>query len=128
VVKADFEPAHRELYLMQRKKEKMGKNLAKTTGWIHRTALKNEGVHMMKGVTYKSASKDGMVIEVDGKEQKLDVDTIVVCAGQNPMRELADGFKSKTGRAVHLIGGAFEAKELDAKHAIKMGSELGAKI
>jgi 2,4-dienoyl-CoA reductase (NADPH2) len=128
VVKADFEPAHRELYLMQRKKEKMGKNLAKTTGWIHRMALKNEGVHMMNGVTYKSASKDGMVIEVDGKEQKLDVDTIVVCAGQNPMRELADSFKSKTGRAVHLIGGAFEAKELDAKHAIKMGSELGAKL
>ena len=126
VIKDHFEPAQRTLYLLQRKQEKLGKRLGKTTGWIHRTALAKEGVEMIGGVHYKRATSDGLMIEVDGKERLLEVDTIVICTGQTPMRALADELGNT--KSVHIIGGAFEAKELDAKAAIKMASEVAAKI
>ncbi len=126
LTKPQFEKAERTIYLLQRKPGKLGASLSKTTGWIHRTALKNHGVIMMGGVTYKRASKEGLLIEVEeGKEQLLQVDTIVICAGQNPVRSLLEQLKHKT---VHLIGGAHEAKEVDAKAAIRQGSVVAAKI
>ena len=119
----------RTIYLMQRKEGKLGSNLSKTTGWIHRAALKQEGVINIAGVTYKRVLDNGLVIEVDGKEQTLQVDSIIVCAGQNPVRDLFDQLKkAKKEDDVHLIGGAFEAKEIDAKAAIRQASILASKI
>jgi 2,4-dienoyl-CoA reductase (NADPH2) len=125
LTKPQFEKAARTIYLLQRKPGTLGANLSKTTGWIHRTALKNEGVVMMGGVTYKRASRDGLLIETEGKEQMLQVDSIVICAGQNPVRDLVEQLRHKT---VHMIGGAHEAKEVDAKAAIREGSVVASKI
>ncbi len=125
VTKPQPDKAQRTIYLLQRKTGKLGAGLSKTTGWIHRTALKNEGVIMIGGVTYKKATPEGLLIEVEGKEQMLNVDTIVICAGQNPVRDLMDRLAHKM---VHLVGGAHEAKELDAKAAIREGSVVASKI
>lgn len=126
------EPA-REVYLLQRKASKVGKNLGKTTGWIHRTSLKNRQVQMMPGVTYRKIDDQGLHITVtpkgaeQGEDRLLPVDTIILCAGQEPLRELQQGLES-AGLAVHLIGGADVAAELDAKRAIDQGSRLAAEI
>lgn len=126
------EPA-REVYLLQRKASKVGKNLGKTTGWIHRTSLKNRQVQMMPGVTYRKIDDQGLHITVtpkgaeQGEDRMLPVDTIILCAGQEPLRELQQGLES-AGLAVHLIGGADVAAELDAKRAIDQGSRLAAEI
>ncbi|HLV76987.1 MAG TPA: NADPH-dependent 2,4-dienoyl-CoA reductase [Marinobacter sp.] len=123
----------REVFLLQRKASKVGKNLGKTTGWIHRTSLKNRNVQMIPGVTYRKIDDEGLHITVTpkgaehGEDRLLAVDTIIVCAGQEPLRELQAGLEA-AGLPVHLIGGADVAAELDAKRAIDQGSRLAAEI
>jgi len=120
-------PSARDLYLLQRKKSKMGKDLGKTTGWIHRINLKKRQVTMINGVTYKRIDDDGLHIEVKGDEKILDVDHVVICTGQEPLRELQEKLV-ELGMPVHLIGGADVAAELDAKRAIDQGARLAAEI
>lgn len=126
------EPA-REVYLLQRKASKVGKNLGKTTGWIHRTSLKNRKVQMMPGVTYRKIDDEGLHVTItpkgteQGEDRVLPVDTIILCAGQEPQRELQSGLEA-AGLTVHLIGGSDVAAELDAKRAIDQGSRLAAGI
>ena len=120
---ADGRPPPREVWLLQRKAGKVGEGLAKTTGWIRRTLLKKRGVRMIPGVLYEKIDDAGLHISVDGMPQLLDVDTIVVCAGQEPRRELLDAVR-KSGVPVTLIGGADVATELDARRAIAQGTEV----
>jgi len=117
----------RQVYLLQRKPSKVGQGLGKTTGWIHRAALKMSGVAMMAGVTYRKIDDDGLHITVADADQVLDVDNVIICAGQEPMRELQDGLQA-VGLKVTLIGGADVAAELDAKRAIKQGIEVAAEL
>jgi 2,4-dienoyl-CoA reductase (NADPH2) len=127
-VKPQPQPAAREVYLLQRKKSKVGDGLGKTTGWIHRTGLKNKKVQMLNSVEYLKIDDAGLHIRVaDGQPQVLPVDTVIVCAGQDPLRELQQGLES-AGQRVHLIGGADVAAELDAKRAINQGSRLAAEL
>ncbi|MNT68116.1 2,4-dienoyl-CoA reductase [NADPH] [compost metagenome] len=113
---------------MQRKKSKVGDGLGKTTGWIHRTGLKNKRVQMLNSVEYLGIDDAGLHIRVaDGEPQVLAVDNVVICAGQEPLRELQDGLVA-AGQSVHLIGGADVAAELDAKRAINQGSRLAAEL
>ncbi len=115
--------AQRDVVLLQRKTSKVGAGLGKTTGWIHRTALKHKGVRMVSGVSYDQISDAGLHITVGGEAQVLDVDNVIVCAGQEPQRELFDALQAANIN-VQLIGGADVAAELDAKRAIKQGTEL----
>lgn len=118
----------RQVYLLQRKKSKVGNGLGKTTGWIHRAGLKNKQVQMISAVEYVKIDDAGLHIRVaEGATQVLPVDTIIVCAGQDPLRELQAELEA-AGRQVHLIGGADVAAELDAKRAINQGSRLAAEI
>ncbi|MBD8707078.1 NADPH-dependent 2,4-dienoyl-CoA reductase [Pseudomonas sp. CFBP 13711] len=117
----------RQVYLLQRKATKVGDGLGKTTGWIHRTGLKNKQVQMLNSVEYLKIDDAGLHIRIgaEGEEKLLPVDNVVICAGQDPLRELYDGLKA-AGQSVHLIGGADVATELDAKRAIDQGSRLAA--
>lgn len=118
----------RQVYLLQRKKTKVGDGLGKTTGWIHRTGLKNKQVQMLNSVEYLSVDDAGLHVRVaDGEPQLLAVDNIVICAGQDPLRDLQQGLLD-AGQSVHLIGGADVAAELDAKRAIDQGSRLAAQL
>ncbi|WP_329298107.1 NADPH-dependent 2,4-dienoyl-CoA reductase [Streptomyces sp. NBC_00659] len=117
----------RTVHLLQRKASKVGAGLGKTTGWIHRTELKHRGVTMVPGVQYDRIDDAGLHVTVDGHSQVLEVDTIVLCTGQEPRRDLYEALRA-TGRGVHLIGGADVAAELDAKRAIKQGTELAAAL
>jgi 2,4-dienoyl-CoA reductase (NADPH2) len=121
-ITAQPEPSPREVYLLQRKTTRVGKGLGKTTGWIHRAGLAMKGVRMMPGCDYSHIDDQGLHITVGDDPQILDVDTIIVCAGQDPLRELVDGLDLPH----HLIGGADEAGELDAKRAINQGTRLAA--
>lgn len=115
------------VYLLQRKKTKLGKGLGKTTGWVHRLALKHQQVQLLAGVDYQKIDDTGLHIMVDEKERCLAVDNVIICAGQLSSRALYDELKAQHP-AVHLIGGADVALELDAKRAIRQGSILGARI
>lgn len=117
----------RQVFLLQRKTTKVGDGLGKTTGWIHRTGLKNKQVQMLNSVEYLKIDDAGLHIRIgaDGEEKLLPVDNVVICAGQDPLRELYDGLQA-AGQSVHLIGGADVATELDAKRAIDQGSRLAA--
>ncbi|WP_156115052.1 NADPH-dependent 2,4-dienoyl-CoA reductase [Pseudomonas sp. ML96] len=127
-IKAEVHPAAREVFLLQRKKTKVGDGLGKTTGWIHRTGLKNKNVQMLNSVEYLKVDDAGLHIRIaEGEPQVLPVDTVIVCAGQDPLRELQDGLVA-AGQSVHLIGGADVAAELDAKRAINQGSRLAAEL
>ena len=117
----------RTVYLLQRKHDKVGAGLGLTTGWIHRADLVARGVQMLPGVTYDHIDDAGLHITVNGVADTLDVDTVVVCAGQLPHRDLYDELLSR-GVDAHLIGGASVATELDAKRAIREGTELAASI
>lgn len=117
----------RTIYLLQRKRSKPGEGLGKTTGWIHRTALRRRGVRMIAGVTYRRIDDAGLHISTEAGEQLLEVDNVVICAGQEPVRELKSPLEA-TGRHPHLIGGADLAVELDAKRAIDQGSRLAARL
>ncbi|MEM9602912.1 MAG: NADPH-dependent 2,4-dienoyl-CoA reductase [Pseudomonadota bacterium] len=119
----------RDITLLQRKQTAVGKGLGKTTGWIHRSNLKQHGVKMFAGVHYDRIDDDGLHITVNDEARLLEVDTVVVCAGQKPNRALADALAAELGSdRVHTIGGALEAGELDAKRAIKQGTELAAAL
>jgi 2,4-dienoyl-CoA reductase (NADPH2) len=117
----------RQIWLLQRKPGKPGKTLGKTTGWIHRLTLRHRGVQMIGGVTYERIDDNGLHIRVNDENQLLDVDHVVICAGQVSNRDLAGDFEAG-GRRCHVIGGAQKAAELDAKYAIREGSELAARI
>lgn len=126
-IKAQPPRSAREIWLLQRKPGKPGKTLGKTTGWIHRLSLKHRGVHMLGGVSYERIDDHGLHININGKEQLLEVDHVVICAGQVSNRDLAEVLKER-GLSPHVIGGAHKAAELDAKFAIREGSELAASI
>ncbi|KQX14877.1 NADPH-dependent 2,4-dienoyl-CoA reductase [Streptomyces sp. Root431] len=117
----------RQVHLLQRKTTKVGAGLGKTTGWIHRTELKHRGVAMVAGVSYERIDDEGLHVTIDGEAQLLPVDTIVLCAGQDPRRDLYEGLVA-AGRSPHLIGGADVAAELDAKRAIDQGTRLAAEL
>ena len=121
------EPPARRIWLLQRSPGKPGARLGKTTGWIHRATLKAKGVKMLGGVEYVGVDDEGFHIRVEGKEQVLDVDHVVICAGQEPRRELHDALRER-GVTARLIGGAHVAAELDAKRAIAEGSRLAASL
>ena len=123
-VSADPEPSPRQVYLLQRKISKVGSGLGKTTGWIHRAGLAMKGVRMMPGCDYKRIDDQGLHITVGEEIKVLDVDTVIICAGQDPLRELAEGLNAPH----HLIGGADVASELDAKRAINQGTRLAAAL
>ncbi|GHB60306.1 NADPH-dependent 2,4-dienoyl-CoA reductase [Psychrosphaera saromensis] len=118
---------NKTVYLMQRKDTKVGAGLGKTSGWVHRAELKRAGVKMINKVEYKSLSDKGLEVVIDGKQQYLDVDNVIVCAGQTSNSKLYDELK-ESGVTVHLIGGASIAAELDAKRAIRQGADLAAII
>jgi len=126
-VKAQPPAAAREIWLLQRKASKPGKSLGKTTGWIHRLSLRHLGVQMVSNVHYERIDDEGLHISINGKSQLLEVDHIVICAGQVSNRDLADELQAM-GAACHVIGGAHKAAELDAKFAIREGSELAAAL
>jgi len=134
VVRPVSTPAARQVTLLQRKPGKLGNNLGKTTGWIHRAALKMKNVEMLSGVNYERIVQQpgglGLFITYGEKRTDgtvLEVDTIVLCAGQEPLQELLKPLKA-AGINTHLIGGAQEAGELDAKRAIDQGTRLGARL
>ncbi len=127
LTKPEFEESPREIYLLQRKDTKVGKGLGKTTGFGHRASLTKRKVKMLNGCSYVKVTDKGLLISRKDKEQLLEVDNIIVCAGQVPFKELQDPLLA-AGINVHLIGGADVAAELDAKRAIKQGSELAARI
>jgi 2,4-dienoyl-CoA reductase (NADPH2) len=129
LVKGEPEASVRQIYLLQRKTTSLGKDLGKTSGWVHRAIVKNKGVEMLAGCSYEQIDDKGLLISQDGQQRLLEVDHIVICAGQEPLRELypADKAASKqSGPRYHLIGGANIAAELDAKRAIREGAELAA--
>ena len=122
-VEKHVEDSPREIYLLQRKQQKMGATLGKTTGWAHRINLKEKKVKMLVGVNYEKIDDGGLHIEVNGKKQLLAVDNVIVCAGQESLADLQQELL-KANVVTHLIGGAQEAKELDAKRAIAQGTKL----
>lgn len=126
-IKAHPHAPARQVFLLQRKATKVGDGLGKTTGWIHRTGLKNKQVQMLNSVEYLKIDDAGLHIRIgaEGEEKLLPVDNVVICAGQDPLRELYEGLQA-AGQSVHLIGGADVATELDAKRAIDQGSRLAA--
>ncbi|MFF9349222.1 FAD-dependent oxidoreductase [Streptomyces sp. NPDC014734] len=117
----------RTVHLVQRRDGKVGAGLGRTTGWIHRTELRRRGVTMIAGARYDRIDDEGLHLTVDGEQMLLPVDTVVVCAGQEPRRELHEELLA-AGRPAHLIGGADVAAELDAKRAIRQGTELAASL
>jgi 2,4-dienoyl-CoA reductase (NADPH2) len=119
--------ATRQVYLLQRKPGRPGAGLGKTTGWIHRTALRHRGVIMRSGVGYRRIDDAGLHLLADGREEVLAVDHVIVCAGQESVNGLVAEL-SGAGKPVHLIGGALLAAELDAERAIREGVTLAAKI
>ena len=121
------ESADRDVVLLQRKTSPVGRGLGKTTGWTHRIALSRRGVKMVNGVEYVKIDDDGLHVLINNEPQVLDVDTIIVCAGQTPLRDLHDALQ-QAGQKSTLVGGAFEAAELDAKRAIKQACELAAVV
>ncbi|MFQ2147666.1 FAD-dependent oxidoreductase [Aeromonas jandaei] len=123
----EIDAPERQIWLLQRKESKVGDGLGKTTGWIHRTVLKNRKVQMLSGVQYLRIDDDGLHIQVGDKQQCLPVDQVIICAGQEPLKELQAGLQA-AGKPVHIIGGADVAAELDAKRAIRQGAELAAVI
>jgi len=126
-VKAQPPKSAREIWLLQRKAGKPGKTLGKTTGWIHRLSLRHRGVNMLGNVSYDLIDDQGLHISINGESQLLEVDHIVICAGQTSNRDLADELEGR-GVSWHVIGGAKKAAELDAKYAIREGSELAARL
>ena len=127
LTKAQVEPSAREIWLLQRTPGKPGKRLNKTTGWVHRATLKAKGVQMLGGVAYERIDDAGLHISVDGEARVLEVDNVVICAGQESNRTLADELMS-LGVATHVIGGADIAAELDAKRATAQATRLAATL
>jgi 2,4-dienoyl-CoA reductase (NADPH2) len=123
-------PPVREVTLLQRKPGKPGAGLAKTTGWIHRTLLKRKDVKMLGGINYERIVDQGLLVTFGPRHETptwIHVDTVVVCAGQVPRRELLEPLRA-AGVRVHVIGGADEASELDAKRAIEQGFRVALEL
>ncbi|MFF3425698.1 FAD-dependent oxidoreductase [Streptomyces sp. NPDC002602] len=117
----------RRVHLLQRKATKVGANLGTTTGWIHRAELKHRGVVSVAGATYDRIDDEGLHITVEGEQRLVPADTVVLCTGQEPRRDLYEALRA-AGVDAHLIGGADVAAELDAKRAIRQGTELAASL
>ena len=117
----------REVWLLQRKASKPGEGLGKTTGWIHRTQLRRRGVQMIGGVAYERVDDAGLHVRIGEQPKLLPVDTVVICAGQEPLRELESPLRAR-GLEIHRIGGADVAAELDAKRAIEQGARVAAAL
>ncbi|ENC9771904.1 TPA: FAD-dependent oxidoreductase [Citrobacter koseri] len=117
----------RQIVMLQRKASKPGQGLGKTTGWIHRATLLSRGVKMIPAVSYQKIDDDGLHVLINGEPQLLNVDHVVICAGQEPRRELAEPLRA-SGKTVHLIGGCDVAMELDARRAIAQGTKLALAI
>jgi len=117
----------RQIVMLQRKASKPGEGLGKTTGWIHRTTLLSRGVKMIPGVSYQKIDYAGLHVEINGEAQTLAVDNVIICAGQEPNRLLAEPLQA-AGKTVHLIGGSDVAGELDARRAIAQGTRLALEI
>lgn len=126
-VRSEMPPAARQIFLLQRKASKPGAGLGKTTGWIHRTALKLKGVEMWSGVSYQRIDEAGLWLQHGTQSECLAVDHVVLCTGQEPLRALQAPLVA-AGRAPHLIGGADEAAELDAKRAILQATRIAARL
>ena len=126
-IKPVIHPGEREIFMLKRSKGKFGGRLGKTTGWIHRANLKKKNVQFINEVAYTKIDDQGLHYIQNDKAKILDVDHIVICAGQTPLRELYDAL-SELGKKVHMIGGADVAAELDAKRAIDQGCRLAAEI
>src|SRR5690606_39384200 len=120
-------PPARQVWLLQRSPGRLGTHLGKTTGWIHRASLRAKDVVTLGGAAYLGVDDDGLRIRADGGEQVLPVDHVVICAGQEPRRDLLAPLQA-AGLRPHLIGGADVAAELDAKRAIDQGSRLAAAL
>ncbi len=127
LVSARPEAPEREVFLLQRSEGRLGARLNKTSGWVHRATLKAKKVKMIGGVSYERIDDAGLHIRIDGKLQTLSVDNVIVCAGQEPNRVLADELVA-SGIPAHVIGGADVAAELDAKRAIDQGTRLAASL
>ena len=127
LITPEIDAPERQIWLLQRKESKVGDGLGKTTGWIHRTVLKNRKVQMLSGVQYLGIDDEGLHIQIGEAKQCLPVDQVIICAGQEPLKELQAGLQA-AGKPVHIIGGADVAAELDAKRAIRQGAELAAVI
>jgi 2,4-dienoyl-CoA reductase (NADPH2) len=121
---AQPEVSPREIYLLQRKSTKVGAGLGKTTGWAHRAGLLSKGVNMLAGAEYVKIDDAGLHIRINDEVQVLNVDNVIICAGQEPLRELVEGLT----KPYHLIGGADVATELDAKRAIKQGTLVAMEV
>ncbi|PZP92983.1 MAG: NADPH-dependent 2,4-dienoyl-CoA reductase [Variovorax paradoxus] len=121
------EKSERQVTLLQRKADALGKSLGRTTGWTHRMSLSRRGVQMMGGVEYVCIDDAGLHTRVNGEPRLFEADSVVVCAGQTPLRTVYDALRARGVRA-HLVGGAFDAVELDAKRAIDQASRLAAEI
>ena len=117
----------RQIVMLQRKASKPGQGLGKTTGWVHRATLLSRGVKMIPAVSYQKIDDDGLHVLINGEPQLLNVDHVVICAGQEPRRELAEPLRA-SGKTVHLIGGCDVAIELDARRAIAQGTTLALAI
>jgi 2,4-dienoyl-CoA reductase (NADPH2) len=130
LVRPQLHTPYRQIFLLQRKTTSVGAGLGKTSGWVHRAAVKKGGVRMLRGVSYDRVTDEGLWITVDGQQQLLRVDTVVVCAGQESVRALypAEGENLNSRAKYHIIGGAKLAAELDAKRAIRDGAELAASL
>lgn len=134
LVKAEIEPSPRELALIQRKQTPLGKGLNKTTGWVHRAVIKMKGVEQIRGASYDQIDEQGLHLTITEGESRqkrlLDVDQVVICAGQESVNEMYETLKAEGEHSfgLHLIGGAEFAGELDAKRAIRQGCELAAKL
>lgn len=125
LVEPEISASSHAVTLLQRKNEKIGKNLGKTTGWIHRVTLRHKQVKMISGVNYEHIDDQGLHIIVNGKPQTIRVDSIVICAGQLPLTTLYQPLL-QAGKVTHLIGGAYKALGLDAKFAFDQATSLAA--
>lgn len=119
--------ADREVILMQRKADALGKTLGRTTGWTHKAVLQRRGVQMVAGVEYLKIDDQGLHVLVGGEPRLFEVDTVILCAGQTPLRAVYEDLQAM-GVSATLVGGAFEAAELDAKRAIDQASRLAAAV
>ncbi|HBL02758.1 MAG TPA: NADPH-dependent 2,4-dienoyl-CoA reductase, partial [Aeromonas salmonicida] len=127
LIQPESDAVGRRMWLLHGKESKVGDGLGKTTGWIRRTVLKNRKVQMLSGVQYLGIDDEGLHIQIGEAKQCLPVDQVIICAGQEPLKELQAGLQA-AGKPVHIIGGADVAAELDAKRAIRQGAELAAVI
>ncbi|WP_405397084.1 FAD-dependent oxidoreductase [Maribacter sp. Asnod2-G09] len=126
-IQAEIHPSPREIFMFKRSKGKFGGNLGKTTGWIHRSTLKKKNVQFINEVQYTKIDDEGLHYTQNNEQKILEVDTVVICAGQLPFKELLEPLQAK-GIKVHVIGGADVAAELDAKRAINQACRLAAEI